>query len=228
MDHRDHPYWEDMCQFARILSNKAPFARIAGGCPRNMKTGKDIKDIDVFVETPEEAGKVIHALDLKIIREPSDPFESEEDYEEEQDKNTAQGPFDVWKCEDKTQGWDFDIICRGVSWNEAVMLFPDNLSRMWLYVTIYNVVSLQELKEAIDDRVSQTVTYDGLRMTDKRLARLKELYSDWTFKDTSPKVQLEFNRPSKRREPDHAPFWWEMKKPSPDAAMDAVRALSKG
>lgn len=28
-----------------------------------------------------------------------------------------------------------------------------------------------------------------------------------------------------RREPDHAPFWWEMKQPSPDDAMAVTRAL---
>lgn len=197
---------------------------IAGGAVRNLVTGHTIRDIDVFFTDEKDLNNLVDVLHLEITRPPlghNADCSSGEGVDPEEMK--------VWKCE-------ADMVRASISrWTSFDLLwvpsiqgridkFPDHISKMWMRP---NDGQILRRIEAQIDLNEQRLRYYSSQMRPKRLERLRELYGHWQFVDLD-EVQLTVSTGKKRREPDHAPFWWDLPTISPERAMDAVRAMSEG
>jgi len=206
---------------------------LAGGCCRNIMTGHPVRDIDIFTEHEDNIPLLAQRLCLDITRLPLG-------HNEDCSSGSGVSPDEmkVWKAEAShvvplgsggTPGmWArFDLL-----WVPSVpgriSKFPDYISRMWMN----SAGNIEARREAGEDLHSKRIRYHSSEMRPARLARLQELYFSWEFIDLDATLAVSTGR--KRREPDHAPFWWDLRdaggnlKVSPESAWGAVEALCKG
>jgi hypothetical protein len=195
-----------------------------GGCIRNLVTERPIKDIDIFLSDERDVVSLVKLFNLDIERPPIGHDANGGGSGEGEDLQNMK----VWKCgrnHTSLQQWEtrWDVI-----WVPSIAgrreQFPDYISRMWLDWR----GNIHQDPQAVQDKARQRIRYfESIRPT--RLARLKELYEDWSFECVNPTaLEIVPRKRNARKGEDHAPFWWEMTPPSPDRAMDAVRAMCKG
>lgn len=122
--------------------------------------------------------------------------------------DSYEGGFD-YDCVTESAEDANSYICRTLSDWEIHAVIPWDASDYVLYKDDFD----REMEQA---RLGGWLTKDGY------------VENGWTF-PLPPGQELGVGPIAKsRREPDHAPFWWEMKAPKADDAMAAVRALAEG
>lgn len=189
-------------------------ALIAGGAARNLRTKKPIKDIDVFIPKTVTAETVAKAVGASGECAQVAGYDGA-------NMNVFKGytyfgfPIDFIQVDEPRERW---------------RMFPDTISQMWVGPS-----GIQASMAANLAIIHKTI--ECTNISEKRLARLQELYPEtdgWKyvvhsrFEGCNKVVIVTPGKP--RRDADHAPFWWDLptvEKLAAGKAMDAVRALSE-
>lgn len=189
--------------------------RIAGGAVRNAVTNHTVRDLDIFIQDVGDVAVLNDAFSWHLIPQ----YDTDEDYDGLLSSKDFFGVYKGWHT-----GFDLEIDVIHVSnvhdWVENH--FPDHLSEMFIKAD----GSMGMTQRAREDYAEKKITYYPDRMTEKRLARLKELYPDWRYTPLNG-VEVTTSGP-RRRIPDLPPEVWNTRPFNAASAWEATMALCKG
>jgi hypothetical protein len=208
---------------------------VMGGAPRNVMTGLEINDIDLFSHTDKALTHVSQKLDCGPFLQLGEEQMKEYGVGDELFPPADSHKFKVYRNQCVSfSGWvgQIDFVVCAMPAIEQIKEFPDMLSQHWCVMNtgvMSQVGELRRTEAARRDHTNQSVSYYGSKMQPPRLTKLREYYPDWTFIDLDGGAGYKGTPLARRgREPDHAPFYWDMKPPRPEAAMDVTRVLCGG